>query len=57
LGSGSHAADAALAESVSDSVKNSPQFSVEKVVWGNPLRIMLKKEKANEQGQSRIQDN
>jgi hypothetical protein len=39
-----------LAESIPDSGKDSPQFCVEKAVWGNPLRIEVKKEEVNELG-------
>jgi hypothetical protein len=29
-----------------------PQFRLQKAIWGNPLRIELRKESSNEQGQS-----
>jgi hypothetical protein len=54
-----------LAEAISDSVKDFPQLCVEKVVWGNPLCIELKKKEkvdelgsfTNDKGQPSIQDN
>jgi hypothetical protein len=46
-----------VVEAIADSVKDSPQFCIQRADWGNPLQITLKKESANEQGQSRLQDN
>jgi hypothetical protein len=49
--------DSAMVESFPDSVKDSPQFCIQKADWGNPFRIMLKKDLSNEQRQSDFQDN
>jgi hypothetical protein len=42
--------DDTVSESIPDSVKDFPQFDVQKAVWGNPLQITLRKDSFNEQG-------